>query len=394
VTVTNAGLFSQLLSQFPRAEFNALVEQHAAERHAKGFTCYAQFAAMLFCHLARADSLREICHGLHSCGRKLIHLGLKRVPARSTLSYANAHRPPQLYQDLFFCALNRLRAQSRFIPRQHRFSFTNPLLSLDSTVVTLSLSMFPWADFNRTKGGIKVHVVLDHADYLPRYVHVGEVRAHDVRYARTLSLPRGSIVALDKGYMDLPLFYRWNSEGVFFVTPQKKYLSLRTVHKNPVLPGSAIISDKAVRCTGKSSRKSYPASLRRIELDVEDRAGAARRLILLTNQLSLDAETIAEIYKERWQIELFFKALKQNLTLSSFVGVNENAIKIQIWTAMIAMLLLKWLHYMSQCRWSLSNLAATLRLNLFTYRELRDFLNAPWDPPPLPQEPAQMRLAF
>jgi hypothetical protein len=394
MTVANAGLFSQLLAQFPRAEFKAHVAVHQAERHAKGFTCYIQFVAMLFCHLARAESLREICHGLRSCGRKLKHLGLQRAPARSTLAYANAHRPPELYRDLFFATLKRLRAQSQFIPRQHRFSFTNPLLSLDSTIVQLCLSLFPWADFNRTKGGIKVHVVLDHADYLPRYVAVGSAREHDVRYARTLSLPQGSIIAVDKGYMDLALLYRWHSEGVFFVTPEKMWLSLRTVKRNAVPPGSTIISDKLVRFIGQSSRLRYPEPLRRIELDVEDRAGAKRRLILLTNQLGFDAETIAEIYKERWQIELFFKALKQNLTLRSFVGTTENALMTQIWTALIAMLLLKWLHYMSTCRWSLSNLAATLRLNLFTYRELTDFLNAPWDPPPSPEEPAQLRLAF
>jgi hypothetical protein len=394
MTVSTAGLFSQLLAQFPRAQFGALVARHQAQRHAKGFSCFTQFAAMLFCQLARADSLREICHGLRSCGGKLRHLGLERAPARSTLSYANAHRPAALYQDLFFATLNRLRSQSAFMPRQHRFSFTNPLLSLDSTIIHLCLSLFPWADFNRTKGGLKVHVVLDHADYLPRYVHVGPARSHDVQYARGLGLPAGSIVACDKGYLDLELFYRWDSEGVFFVTPEKKWLCFRTINKNSTRPGSAILSDRTISFTGESSRQRYPGLLRRIELEVEDRAGGKRRLILLTNQLRFAAETIAEIYKERWQIELFFKALKQNLVLRSFVGVNENAIRVQIWTALIALLLLKWLHYMSACRWSLGNLAATLRLNLFTYRELRDFLNSPWDPPPPPAAPAQQRLAF
>jgi hypothetical protein len=394
VTVTNAGLFSQLLSQFPRGEFQRLVAKHQAERHAKGFTCFTQFVAMLFCQLAKADSLREICHGLQSCGGKLRHLGLWGVPARSTLSYANAHRPAALYRDLFFTALTRLRAESQFMPRRHRFNFKNRLLSLDATIVSLSLGLFPWADFDRVKGGIKVHVVLDHADYLPRYVHLGPVRQHDVQYARGLRLPAGSIVALDKGYMDLALFYRWHTEGVCFVTPQKKWLSYRVVEPRAVPAGSAILSDAVIALTGKVGRRDFPQPLRRVEFDVLDRAGAVRRLLLLTNQLDLAADTIAEIYKERWQIELFFKALKQNLTLRNFVGATPNAIQTQIWTALIALLLLKWLHYMSECRWSLSNLAGTLRLHLFTYRELRDFLNAPWDPPPQAEQPAQLRLDF
>lgn len=395
MNIANNGLFGQLLSHFPRNEFSQLVNRHQAERGAKGFSCYTQFVAMLFCHLARAESLREICFGLQSCGTKLRHLGLKRAPARSTLSYANAHRPPELYRDLFFTILKRLRVEAGFIPRNHRFRFKNPLLSLDATVISLSLGLFPWSDFNRTKGGIKVHVVLDHADYLPRYVCVGSVRQHDVQYARGLSLPKGSIVAMDKGYLDLKMFCRWNAEGVYFVTPEKKHLGYRVCKRNPVREGSGLLSDEVIELTGKRGRKSYPRRLRRIELDsVDTRTMKTRRLVLLTNHLRLVAATIADIYKDRWQIELFFKALKQNLTLKNFVGSTPNALETQIWTAMIAMLLLKWLHYMSQCRWSLSTLAATLRLNLFAYRELQAFLDDPWEPLPRPPPPDQLPLAF
>ena len=395
MNITKNGLFGQLLSHFPRSEFSQLVHKHQAERCAKGFSSYTQFVAMLFCHLARAESLREICYGLHSCGGKLRHLGLLRAPARSTLSYANAHRPAEMYRDLFYTVLKRLRAQAGFMPQRHHFRFKNPLLSLDATVISLSLGLFPWADFNCTKGGIKVHVVLDHADYLPRYVCVGSVRQHDVQYARSLSLPPGSIVALDKGYLDLKMFCRWNSEGVYFVTPMKRQLLYRVCKHNPVREGQGLVSDEVIELTGKKGAKSYPQRLRRIELEIVDsRSGLARRLVLLTNHQRLAASTIAGIYKERWQIELFFRALKQNLTLRHFVGSTPNALAIQIWTALIAMLLLKWLHYMSQCRWSLSTLATTLRLNLFTYRELQAFLDDPWEPPPRPPPPAQLPLAF
>ncbi len=392
--ITRVGLFSQLLSQISRTEFSSLVTSHKAEYGAKGFSCYQQFVAMLFCHLARAESLREICYGLRSCGGKLRHLGLAGAPARSTLSYANRHRPPELYRDLFFSMLAGMRSRSCFLPRKHRFRFRNPLLSLDATVIALSLKAFPWSDYNRTKGGIKVHVVLDHADYLPRYACVGDVRKHDVQYARGLSLPPGSIVAMDKGYLDLAMFNRWNTEGVFFVTPRKRYLLFKVVQGNSVPAGAGIIKDEVVRLTGKEGASKYPVPLRCIELDVDDRSGGKRRLVLLTNHFGLSATTIAEIYKERWQIELFFKALKQNLTLRNFVGSTPNALEIQIWTALIAMLLLKWLHYMSQCRWSLSTLAATLRLNLFTYRDLQDFLDDPWKPPPEPDQPEQLSIPW
>jgi hypothetical protein len=390
----SVGLFSQILNLIPRFEFASLVAQHGAERGAKGFTCYMQLIAMLFCHLARAESLREICYGLRSCGGKLRHLGLSKAPARSTLSYANQHRPAELYRDLFLALLDRLRAQADFLPNKHRFDFDNPLLSVDATVIALSLKAFPWADYNRTKGGIKVHVVLDHADYLPRYACVGEVRKHDVQYARSLSLPPGSIVALDKGYLDLEMFHRWNGEGVYFVTPQKKDLLLEVVKRNSLPADETILKDEVVRFSGELSHSKYPAQLRRIELEVDDRRGGTRRLVLLTNHCGLAASTIAEIYKERWHIELFFKALKQNVTLRTFVGSTPNALEIQIWTALISLLLLKWLRYMSQCRWSLSTLAATFRLNLFTYRDLQDFLDDPWKPPPEPDAPQQLSLAW
>jgi hypothetical protein len=392
--VKSVGLFSQILEQISRVEFASLVAHHGGERGAKGFTCYTQLIAMLFCHLARAESLREICYGLRSCGGKLRHLGLSKAPPRSTLSYANQHRPADLYRDLFYALLKRLRARADFLPHRHRFDFANPLLSLDATVIALSLKAFPWADYNRTKGGIKVHVVLDHADYLPRYACVGDVRHHDVQYARSLRLPPGSIVALDKGYLDLEMFYRWNGEGVYFVTPQKKDLRLAVLQRNSLPAAGTILKDEVVRFSGEMSRAKYPARLRRIELEVDDRQGGRRRLVLLTNHFGLVATTIAEIYKDRWQIELFFKALKQNVTLRNFVGSTPNALAIQIWTALISLLLLKWLRYMSHCRWSLSTLAATLRLNLFTHRDLQDFLDDPWKPPPEPDPPLQLRLAW
>ncbi len=171
---TVASLFSQLLHHFPRTEFAALVKEHRAERHAQGFTCWSQFVAMMFCQLARADSLREICGGLSCCLGKLTHLGVGRAPKRSTLSYANGHRPAALYEALFWSALERFRAQGGLGGGKTRFRFKNKLLSLDSTTISLCLSLFPWAEFRRAKGGVKVHVMFDHADYMPSFVLISK----------------------------------------------------------------------------------------------------------------------------------------------------------------------------------------------------------------------------
>ena len=394
MTLATSSLFSQLLQVFPRSKFASLVSKHRAQRYAKGFTCFEQFVAMLFCHLARAESLREIVNGLRSCAGKLRHLGIGRVPARSTLSYANAHRTPALYEDLFFTTLQSLRARGKFQPHKRRFNFKNKLLSIDATIVSLSLRAFPWADYNRTKGGLKVNVVLNHEDYLPEYVCITAAKRHEIAFARALALPPGSVVAMDRAYLDFRLFTAWNERGVFFVTPHKADVRYQVRERRAVPAGGKIISDELVALGAKKTKGRYKPLIRRISVLTEDDQGRERVLVLLTNQLALSAATIAEIYKERWQIELFFKALKQNLTLRSFVGTTENALRIQIWTALIAMLLLKWLHYLSAYRWSLSNLAATLRLNLFTYRDLWHFLNDPWDPPPQPQGPWQLALQF
>ena len=220
--VMTASLFSQLLHHFPRTEFVSLVKKHRAERHAKGFTCWNQLVSMLFCHLARADSLREICGGLSCCLGKLVHLGIDKAPCRSTLSYANVHRPAALYEDLFWSALERFRGHGGLPGGTGKFRFKNKLLSLDSTTITLCLELFPWAEFRRAKGGVKVHVMLDHDDYMPSFVLITDARRHDVKTARMLNLTAGSIVAMDRAYNDYRLFARWTEDGVFFVTRMKE----------------------------------------------------------------------------------------------------------------------------------------------------------------------------
>ena len=387
--VKSASLFSQLLEQFPRTEFARLVHEHQAEYNAKGFTCWTQFVSMLFCQVAHTDSLREICNGLSCCLGKLTHLGVKEAPNKSTLSHANAHRPAELYEDLFWSVLKRFRSQGHLGGRKHKFRFKNKLLSLDSTTISLCLNLFPWAEFRRAKGGVKAHVLLDHADYLPAFVRISKANVHDSKILASIRLTPGSIVAMDRAYNDYRQFARWVEAGIYFVTRMKDNAVYTVVEERDVPQYRNILSDEIIQLTGAAAQKKCPHKLRRIVVWDEENQ---REIVLLTNHLDFGATTVADIYRERWQIELFFKALKQNLKVKSFVGTSENALRIQIWTALIALLLLKWLHHLSKAGWSLSNLASMLRLNLFTYRDLRDWLDDPFNTPPLLALPQQLSL--
>jgi hypothetical protein len=384
-------LFNQLLQHFPKLEFAALVKKHNAERAAKGFSCRAQLVAMLFCQMAHADSLREICNGLACCLGKLVHLGMDVAPSKSTLSYANKHRPAKLYEDLFYTALARFRDEKGLGQRKQKFRFKNKLLSLDSTTISLCLEMFPWAKFRQAKGGVKAHVLLDHDDYLPSYVLITEARCSDVKMAESFPLNPGSIVAMDRGYSDYALYGRWTGRKIYFVTRLKDNARYEVLAEGPVPANRNIRTDELIRFTGDKAQEDCPYPLRRVV--VWDAVGD-REIVLLTNLMEFGSTTIAAIYKDRWEIELFFKALKQNLKVKSFVGTSENALRIQIWTALIAILLLKWVHHLSKAKWSLSNLASMLRLNLFTYRDLSAWLDNPFGTPPLLPESQQLNLGL
>ncbi len=387
--VRTASLFSQLLREIPRLDFERLVRKHGAERNAKGFTCWNQLVSMLFCHLAGADSLREICNGLACCLGRLVHLGVERMPNKSTLSYANAKRPAELYEDLFWNMLNRFRSSGQLPGRRHRFRFKNKLFSLDSTIISLCLNLFPWASFRRAKGGVKVHLLLDHADYMPAFAAISDAKKHDVKVAKSLRFNPGSIVAMDRAYNDYQLFAAWTERDVFFVTRMKDNALYEVVERQRLPLNRNILSDEIIRLTGVKASEKCPHLLRRVVVwdDEND-----REIVLLTNHLEFGATTIADIYKDRWQIELFFKALKQNLRIKTFIGTTENALRIQIWTALLALLLLKWLHHLSRASWSFSNLASLLRLNLFTYRDLTKWLTNPLNTPPLVPAMAQLTL--
>jgi hypothetical protein len=378
-------IFNQLLQLFPRVEFQRVVKDTKAERHARGFTCWGQFVAMLFCQLGRAHSLREIVGGLASCEGRLAHLGIT-APRRSTLAYANEHRPWQLYQGVFYQLLQRCQA----VAPGHKFRFKNKLLSLDATVIDLCAEMFPWATFRRTKGAVKLHFTLDHDGYLPTVLTITDGNRRETPVARQQTFAPGTIVVFDRGYLDLKWFAELTAAGVYFVSRLRTTARYRVVVRRAVPQHRDIVVDQEIRFAGTASRRSYPALLRRVVLRTPD----GDRLEFVTNHLTLGASTVARIYRERWQIELFFKALKQNLRVKTFVGTSANALHIQIWTALIALLLLKYLQLKARFGWSLSNLVALLRMNLFVYRDLWAWVNDPFTAPPLPPEPDQQTLAF
>ena len=385
-----ASIFSQLLKFFQRNEFDKIVRKHGAERHAKGFTSWSQFVSMLFCQLAGADSLREICTGLGCCLGKLRHLGVNTPPNKSTLSYANAHRPAAMFEELFVNTLTRFRSLGELGPGKHNFRFKNKLYSMDATIISLCLTMFPWARYRTAKGGVKAHVLISHSDYMPSFVHISDAKKADVKAARLLDMRPGSIVAMDRAYNDFSLFSKWTDAGVYFVTRLKKDTVYEVVEEREVPKGRNILEDRIIRLTGNAGKKCE--HLLRV-VTVWDKEND-RYIDLLTNHLDFGATTISAIYKDRWQIELFFKALKQNLKVKTFVGTSENALRIQIWTALIALLLIKWMKHQSRSGWCLSLMASALRWNLFVYRDLREWLADPFawnvDPPPI----IQLKLAI
>jgi Domain of unknown function (DUF4372)/Transposase DDE domain len=386
-----ASIFSQILQLISRVEFESAVRKYGAERHARGFSSWGQFVAMLFCQLGHAKSLREICGGLAASEGKLRHLGLPAAPARSTLAYANEHRPWQLYQEVFDQLLEKCQAlaASQAGTKKRKFRFKNPLLSLDATVIDLCATMFDWAKFRLTKGAVKLHLLLEHDGYLPSFAVITEGKQHEVRVARQMQFTPGAILVFDRGYTDYDWFVSLTAQGVHFVTRMKENADYGVVEERALPQRPSVRRDQTIFFY-KLAQAGMDAFFRRVEFYDEEQE---RVLVFLTNHLGLSAATIAEVYKDRWKIELFFKSLKQLLRVKTFVGTSANALKTQIWAALIAMLLVKYLQLRSTFGWSLSNLVALLRQQLFVYRDLWVWMDDPFQPPPIPATlPEQLAL--
>jgi hypothetical protein len=337
----------------------------------------------MFCHLADANSLREICGGLASCEGRLSQLGIQ-IPAKSTLAYANGHRDWRLYERVFqslyeFCVKN--------LDRKTKFKFKNPLLSIDSTHIGLCSEMFPWATYSRQKGALKLHFTLDHAGYLPSAMVITTGKYSELIVARRQRWQAGTILLFDRGFIDFSWFHRLSQQGVGFITRVKADMRYEIVESRKIDNGT----DETVRFTGRSSRKKHPGLLRVVTIEKD----GGERFQFLTNNTTLAASTIAAAYKDRWEIENFFRFLKQNLKIKSFLSTSPNAVWTQIWTAVIAMLLLRYIQLKSKVNWGFSNLLYFLRMNLFVYRDLWDWLERPFTPPdPFQQQPVPIQGGF
>jgi len=273
--------------------------------------------------------------------------------------------------------------------KQRKFRFQHPLLSLDSTVIPVCAPMFDWAKYVKTKGAIKVHTVLDNRSVLPQYAVITDGKRADVKVARLLKFEPGAIVVMDRGYEDHDWWRKLTADGVFFVSRLKDSTSYGIVEELPLPADAAFLRDEVI-VLASDKNKEDALRLRRIEVWLEDKK---ETIVFVTNQLKLAASTIAAIYRDRWQIELFFKAIKQSLRIKTFIGTSENAVRMQIWTALIAMVVLRYLQLRSTWKWSLSNLVALLRYQLFVYRDLWSWMNQPFRPP-VNLDDGQMSLAL
>lgn len=363
-----------MLKIFSRHEFEALAKEHHSGRKLRNFDRWSQFIAMLSAQLSSRASLRDLVSNLCAQSKKLYHLGLKPTN-RSTLARINNEKPYTLYEALFGKFINRCQA----LAGEHKFRFKNKLYSLDATIVDLCLSVFPWASFRKAKGAIKLHIGLDHSGYLPCFVSITEGIKHEISWAKALLLPPLSFLVFDKGFLDYGWFASLIEKGIFFVTRQKTNARYVVVERRKKDKTKGIISDQIIMLTGRAG-DLCPFPLRRIRYK-DSQTG--KTYIFLTNATHLSAKTVADIYKERWQIELFFKWIKQNLKIKTFLGTSKNAVLTQIWIALCAYLMLAWIKFKNRLSFSLQQMLRLLQINLFERRDLLRLLRGQPDAPPI-----------
>jgi hypothetical protein len=361
-------IFHQMLKLMPRHHLSKLAAEHGTGRKARSFTRWSQLVHLLFMQLTARASLRDGVFSLKARLKSLYHLGVRPV-ARSTFADANNRRPASFFEALFAVLYRRCLPLA---PR-HKFKFKNKLYSLDATVVSLCLTLFPWASFRRTKAGIKLHTLLDHDGYLPAFVALTPAREHEVKKARALNLPKGSIVVEDLGYTDYAWYGQLSAQKIFFVTRQKSNARYRVLARRPVNAALGLLSDETIGLTGVKAREC-PKPLRRI---VYRDPKTEKVYVFLTNHFRLAAKTIADIYKERWQIEIFFRFIKQNLKIKAFIGNSENAVLSQIYAALIVYLLLCYTKFLCNLSVTLQNFMRILQLNLFRTCSLQELFEPP-----------------
>ena len=365
----NNTIFNQLLQLIPRHDFENLVSQYDGDRYVKEFTCWRQFITLMYGQIKGRDSLRDIVTGLRSQRNKWYHIGLQNV-SRSTLSDANNNRDWRIFEGIFYRLLDRCQA----VTPKYRFRFKNPLYSLDSTMVELCLSLYPWAKYRKTKGALKIHCLLDHRGCIPSFVVVTDGRRHDVKVAQDMDLPLkpDSILVMDRAYIDFKFLYSLDSQGVYFVTRAKRNMNYHFtgLHETRMVKG--LVADTRIRLDGYYQSADYPDELRMVIWRDEE---TGKLFKFITNNFTLAASTIAAIYKARWQIELFFKWIKQNLKIKSFLGTSVNAVLTQIWVAMCYYLLLVYIKYQTKYGFGITDLTRILSEVLMERTSILDILS-------------------
>jgi hypothetical protein len=362
-------IFKQIIQIVPRHEFEKAVNQHKGDFASKGFSCWEQFTAMLYAQFSGQTGLRGIEAGLESNRKSLYHLGVKQVK-RSTLSYANNNRSSKIYETVFQGVLEKVL----MLKQKHRLKFNNPLFSVDASTIDLCLSLFPWAEFREKKGGIKLHVKLDHRGYIPSFVSVTTAKIHEVNEIKKMEFEKGDVVTFDRGYNDFALFAKYCNTGIYFVTRLKKNADYSVEERRDVSSYPTISSDQTIVMNGFYTSKKCPLKLRRIRCKDPE---TGEYIVILTNNFSWSPTTIAAVYKDRWQIEIFFKAMKQNLKIKSFFGTTMNAVMIQVWVALIAFLMLQFLKIMSTRSWTPFSLMKIIPTILFSHQDIWTVLNKP-----------------
>ena len=370
--------FHQLLQPLSRHEFEAQAKLHHRGQKLRSASRWDQFIGMSMSQLSGRQSLRDIESSLRSQQHKLYHLGAKPI-ARTTLARLNEQQPAELYEALFYKLLQRCSLREN----THKFRFKNPLYSLDASVIDLSLKLFPWAKCHQTKAAMKLHVGLNNSSLIPEFVAVGDGVENDMVKGRQFRFPRGSIVAFDKGYIDYAWFGSLTEQGVSFVTRLRPNAVYKVTQRHESV---GVDYDQSIELTSAHAQKQGAPKLRLIGPETQ------REYRFITNNFKLSARTIAGIYKDRWQVELFFKAIKQNLKIKAFLGSSRNAVLTQIWIAMISYLLLAYARHSAKKGWTVQRIMRVLQVSLFERKPLQELLNPP--PPDRQKSDPQMRIAL
>lgn len=374
--MANITLFSQIISKLDRRSFAKLVEEKQTDKHQKGYNSWTHLVSMLFCQFAKSQSVRDISNGLRSATGNLNHLGVEKAPSKSSISYQNKNRNWEIFRSYYYQLLSRLGQQAGF--KQVKFKIKSKIFLLDSTTISLCLSLFDWAKYKTAKGAVKMHTLLDFDGNLPAYVNITNGKTADNKGAYDIPLLKGSVIVADRFYNDFSLLNIWDSKGVYFVIRHKENIQYITIKENE-LPDNRhqhVLKDEIIELKSNVSKEKYPKKLRRVAIWDE----INNQIIeIITNQMTWTANTIGELYRSRWQVEIFFREIKQLLHIKSFIGTSENAVLIQIWTALITILILKALKAMAKFGWHLSNLVAFIRLNLFVKIDLQLWLDKPFE---------------